>query len=447
MTAEFANTSTPFTRTPFTRTPLPVAVIGAGPVGLAMAAHLLERRLDVVIFERDEAVAASQRAWGHVRLFSPWRYNVDRAAASLLADSGWTAPASDGMPTGQELYENYLAPLAAQPAIHSRLHLGHRVEAVTRFGMDKVKTRGRESAPFVIRTRNTDGLREEWHASVVVDASGTWFTPNPLGAFGLPADGEHEASDRISYGVPDVAGTRSSQFAGRSTLVVGAGHSAANSIIALIELAEKHPGTEIAWVTRGSNLDRVFGGGSADGLPARGALGARLRSLVDDGRVTMIDHFRIGAVQRVSDRYDDHYEVHGERHGTRIAVGPFDNIIAATGQRPDLALTRELRLSIDTALESATALAPLIDPNEHSCGTVRPHGARELSHPEPGFYTIGSKSYGRAPTFLLATGYEQARSVAAMIAGDIDAATRVELDLPETGVCSVGAGAGGACCS
>lgn len=125
-----------------------------------------------------------------------------------------------------------------------------------------------------------------------------------------------------------------------------------------------------------------------------------------------------------------------------------DTIIAATGQRPDLSTTRELRLELDPWLESAKQIGPLIDPNEHSCGTVRPHGAIELAHPEPDFYVIGSKSYGRAPTFLLATGYEQARSVVAMLAGDREAATRVELDLPETGVCSINREDGGeSCCA
>ena len=113
-----------------------------------------------------------------------------------------------------------------------------------------------------------------------------------------------------------------------------------------------------------------------------------------------------------------------------------DELIVATGFRPDLNFVRELRIQLDPAIECPVALAPLIDPNEHSCGTVRPHGARELAQPEPGFYFAGMKSYGRAPTFLMLTGYEQVRSIAADIAGDRKAAERVELVLPETGVCS-----------
>jgi hypothetical protein len=427
--------------------PLPVAVIGAGPVGLAAAAHLLERGLDVMVFERAEEVAESPRSWGHVRLFSPWRYNVDRAAAALLGTTGWTAPPSEELPTGRALYQQYLQPLAELPVIRDRLRLGRRVEAVTRAGLDKVRTAGRGEVPFLVRTRDGAGRLEEWLASAVIDASGTWFSPNPVGASGLPAVGEPELADRIATGIPDISGADRDRYADRTTLVVGAGHSAANSILALVELAREHPHTEIAWATRGSNLARVFGGGAADGLPARGALGASLRALLDSGRVAMIDDFRIASLHET----DGRLEVRGWRRGERIAVGGIDSIIAATGQRPDLSITRELRLALDPALEGVRALAPLIDPNEHSCGSVRPHGARELAHPEPGFYTIGSKSYGRAPTFLLATGYEQARSVAAMLAGDHDAALRVELDLPETGVCStspaaVGSGSGGGSC-
>jgi hypothetical protein len=167
-------------------------------------------------------------------------------------------------------------------------------------------------------------------------------------------------------------------------------------------------------------------------LPARGELGANVRELVDRGRVTLTTGFAILAL--------------GEERGAIVVmaeafkgsrwIGPVDRIIAATGQRPDLSLTRELRLDLDPWLESAKALGPLIDPNVHSCGSVPPHGHRELSHPEPGFYTVGIKSYGRAPTFLLLTGYEQVRSVAAAIAGDMAAADDVRLVLPETGVCS-----------
>jgi hypothetical protein len=412
--------------------PLPVIVIGAGPVGLAAAAELFERGIEPIVLEAAREVAASVRDFGHVRLFSPWRFNIDKAAQRLLEANGWVAPPLDDLPTGEEIYRLYLRPLAQLPAIAAQLRVGRRVVAVTRQGLDKTRTARRGEAPFIVHTRDTEGHREQFVARAVIDASGTWSTPNPLGSAGVAAEGEALLKDRIRYGIPDVQAVERKTYADRTTLVVGAGHSAANSILALLELKKIYPKTKILWATRGHNLTRVFGGGDADALPARGRLGLELRAAVETGALTMIARFQIEGVRAVGDRL----EVSGTRNGERVVEPGIDRIIAATGQRPDLAITRELRLSLDPALESVAELGPLIDPNVHSCGSVRPHGARELAHPEPSFYIIGSKSYGRAPTFLLATGYEQARSVAAMLAGDEEAALRVELDLPETGVCS-----------
>jgi thioredoxin reductase len=405
---------------------LPVVVIGAGPVGLSAAVQLLDRKIDVVVLEADDEIGASQRAWGHVRLFSPWRYDVDKTAVRYLEATGWVPPPPDEMPTGDDLYRRYLLPLANLSQLSERIVVNRRVTGITRVGVDKTRTDGRGDVPFLVRTDAEDIL-----ARAVIDASGTWWTPNPLGAAGLPARGEAALRHRIHYGIPDVLGAQRARYAGRTTMVVGAGHSAANSILPLAELATASPGTTIYWATRSSDLTRVFGGGDADGLPARGRLGSELRALADSGALQLVTRFRIESLREVDGKVD----VAGTRDGEPLIVRGLDAIIAATGQRPDLSIDRELRIGIDPALDSVAALAPLIDPNVHSCGSVRPHGAVELAHPEPGFYIIGSKSYGRAPTFLLATGYEQARSVAAMIAGDREAALRVELDLPETGVC------------
>jgi len=367
-----------------------------------------------------------------VRLFSPWQYNVDKAARCLLQQHGWTSPPDDGLPTAGELLDAYLAPLAATPAIAANLLLGQRVIAITRVGFDKVKTKGREAAPFLIRTETAEGTRQ-YLASAVIDATGTWSHQNPLGADGIPALGEAALGARIDYGMPDVLRSARERFAGRRVLVVGAGHSAAGSLLALAQLAEEYQKTNIVWATRGSNLTRVFGGGEADGLQARGQLGMRLKALRDSGGLGLRQNFRIEQLEEV----DGRIRVTGEPvSGATPVIDGIDRIICAAGARPDLALTRELRLRHDPWLESTDALAPLIDPNEHSCGTVRPHGHNELAHPEPRYYAVGAKSYGRAPNFLMATGYEQVRSVVAALVGDLAAADDVQLDLPETGVCN-----------
>jgi thioredoxin reductase len=393
---------------------------------------LIERGLVPLIFEAGASVGANLATYPHVRLFSPWQYNVDKAARRLLQSHGWRAPADDALPTAGELLDDYLVPLASTPEIAPRLLLGHRVAGLTRAGFDKVKTRGREGAPFLIRAETADGPRQ-YLASAVIDATGTWSHPNPLGADGIPALGEATLAGRIDYGMPDVLGAARERFAGRRVLVAGAGHSAAGTLLALARLAQEHPGTSIVWVTRGTQLARVFGGGEADGLQARGQLGLRLKALRDSGGLELRQNFRIEALTEVGGRV----RVIGEPVSGEVPViDGIDRIVCAAGARPELALTRELRVRHDPWLESTDALAPLIDPNEHSCGSVRPHGHRELAHPESGYYAVGAKSYGRAPNFLMATGYEQVRSVVAALVGDMAAADDVQLELPETGVCN-----------
>jgi thioredoxin reductase len=426
---------------------LPVVVIGAGPVGLAAAAQLAERGLDFLVLEAGDEVGASIRQWGHVGLFSPWKYDVDAAARRLLEADGWSAPDGESLPTGASLVEDYLRPLAALPQIAPHVRTGARVEAITRAGYDRVRSAGRQDAPFVVRIRHADGKGEQVRARVVIDASGSWRTPNTLGATGLPADGEAEAAAWIDHALPDVLGAGRERFAGRHTLVAGAGHSAATTLIALAELAETTPGTTITWAVRGTSAARTYGGGEADQLPARGRLGTLVHHLVTTGKITLLTGFFTDEIQPLGETPElgGIEVISRDPHGAeqRVVV---DRIVSATGYRPDHSIASELRLQLDAIMGTTPDLAPLIDPNEHSCGTVPPHGVDELTHPEAGYYAIGVKSYGRAPTFLLATGYEQARSVVAALAGDWESARNVELELPETGVCSsnnaVGLGTG-----
>jgi hypothetical protein len=409
---------------------LPVAIIGAGPVGLAAAAHLLARGETPLVLEAGPAAGHAIRQWQHVRMFTPWRFCVDRQAAALLATRGWSPPPADDVPTGGELVALYLEPLAATLAPY--LQLNARVAAVTRQNTDKVRTAGREALPFVLRVAAPDGALRSVTARAVIDASGTWFTPNPAGADGLPAFGETAAADRIVAGIPDVLGGDRAIYLGRTTAVVGSGHSALNALIELAALREEAPGTRLLWLLRKARVDSAFGGEAADALPARGELGIQARALVESGDVDVVTPFRIATIARAA---NGGLLIAGDHAGraTQLAA---DRMIVATGFRPDLAMLREVRLALDPWLECAGTIGPLIDPNLHSCGTVRPHGAAELSHPESGFFIAGMKSYGRAPTFLLATGHEQVRSIAAQLAGDVAAAARVELELPETGVCN-----------
>ena len=416
---------------------LPVAVIGAGPVGLVAAAHLVKYGQPFVVLESGPEPGAAVRKWGHVRTFSPWRYMVDGAARALLEGNGWIAPDADRLPTGHELVDRFVAPLAQLPSIAPHVRFNARVVSVGRKDFDKVRTKGRDQQPFEVRLANGDVVE----ARAVIDASGTWEAPNPAGSGGVNVPGEREHADRIAYGIPDVVGRDRAAYAGTRVLVVGSGHSAFNVILDLMTLAEQARGTDVIWVMRRDQLDTVWGGGASDALEARGELGQRAKRAVEAGRLKVMTPFRIRSVAGSGSGL----AVRGVMRDREIVV-EVDRIIVCTGFRPDLEMLKEVRLSIDPWLECTAALGPLIDPNEHSCGTVRPHGARELAHAEKDFYVVGMKSYGRAPTFLLATGYEQARSVVAMLSGDAAAAQRVELVLPETGVCNTTASAGEAGC-
>lgn len=409
---------------------LPVVVVGAGPVGLAAAAHLLDRGLEPLVLESGRAAGANVREWGGVRLFSHWAEIVDPVAEKLLAPTGWRHPDPEAYPTGAEWADRYLQPLA--DVLGGRVRFGARVVGVARRGRDRIVDAGRESEPLTVHVETAAGP-ERILAGGLVDASGTWSSPNPLGGDGLPAIGERAARDRIAYQIPDLAdpGVRS-RYAGRRIAVAGSGHSALTALVAFAELASAEPGTHVEWLLRRGQVGDTFGGGDADQLPARGALGRRAAAAVAAGHVTTVTGFRTTAVERAGARL-----VLVGLDGRR--VDEIDEVVVLTGFRPDLSWLSEVRLDLDPTLQAARALAPLIDPNVHSCGTVYPHGARELAQPEPGVFLVGMKAYGRAPTFLAMTGYEQVRSVAAALAGDREAAARVELLLPETGVCG-GAG-------
>lgn len=304
--------------------------------------------------------------------------------------------------------------------------------AVTRRGLDKLGSSGRAATPFVVLWHDADGREHRTDARAVLDASGTWGKPNPMGVDGLPVTGEKQTA-HIAYGIPDVLGRERADYAGRRILVVGGGHSAINVALDLLRLQDEAPATEVIWALRRERIDRLLGGGLNDQLPERGALGLAATRAIAAGRIEVLAPFAAERIDTAAGRL---------RLEARVAGRPemlsVDRIVVATGFRPGLEMLRELRIALDPVVEAPPALAPLIDPNLHSCGTVPPHGAAELQHPEPGFYIVGSKSYGRAPTFLMATGYEQVRSVVAEIVGDHAAARAVHLILPETGVCSAG---------
>src|SRR5699024_5295080 len=285
----------------------PVVVIGAGPQGLAAAAHLLERGLEPLVLESGDGPASAVSAWGHVR--------------------------------------------------------------------------------------RRDDTERRLEAKAVVDASGTWRPPSPAGAEGLPALGEQAAVEAGLLDHRTPSREEAAELAGKHIVVVGSGHSAATAIGDLAAVVRREPGTRVTWALRRGTVGNAFGGGSADELPERGALGLRAKKAVEDGYVDLVTGFR---VERVL--VEDGRAVLVGEDGRRLE--PADRVVVATGFRPDLSFLSEVRLDLDVRLQAPTKVATEVDPNLHSCGSVRATGATDLAHPEPGFYIVGAKSYGRAPTFL-----------------------------------------------
>ncbi|WP_159619214.1 NAD(P)-binding domain-containing protein [Ruania rhizosphaerae] len=417
----------------------PVVIIGAGPQGLAAAAHLMERGVEPLVLEAGPGPAAAVQEWGHVRLFSPWPELIDGASRRLLERAGWSAP-EQGYPTGARWVSEYLEPLAA--ALGDRIRCSARVVGVGRKGRDLSVDSGREAQPFTVHVETHHG-EERIEARAVIDASGTWSTPNPAGADGLPAAGERAAATTgmLTYRIPDM----DSRCSGRHTVVIGNGHSAATAIANLARIARRDPTTRITWVLRRGQVGDTFGGGQADELPERGALGQRAKRAVESGLVQLATGFRTERIDMVGGSV-----IVSAEDGRQL--DPADHVVVLTGFRPDHTFLSEVRLELDVRLQAPPRVATEVDPNIHSCGSVAATGAADLAHPEPGFYIVGAKSYGRAPTFLALTGFEQVRSVVAQLAGDEEAAQRVELELPDTGVCG-GAGLfdeaeqGGGCCT
>ena len=409
-------------------TSLPVVIIGAGPVGLAAAAELFERGIEPLVLEQGERAGAAILEWGHIRLFSPWKHVTDPAAVRLLGATDWRPQHPEAMPTGREFVKHYLEPLAATEALRGRIRYDVHVEAVSRLGMDRTRSEGRAEAPFVIRIA---GDQQDIQARAVIDASGTFSQPNEIIASRFRLRHHAAVASHLTHGLPDVLGIDQARFAGKHTVVVGAGHSAANTLIALARLIERAPGTSVTWLVRNESPIRVYGS-EEDELDGRASIGAAAKALVDSGKVTLLNRFLVEDVLTVD---GGRVCVVGTRAGEAASIEA-DTVVVATGFRPELNSLREIRLGLDDVIEAPVRLAPLIDPNLHSCGTVPPHGVDELSHPEPAFWLAGMKSYGRAPTFLLLTGYEQVRSIADEIAGHHGAARIIQLVLPETGVCS-----------
>jgi thioredoxin reductase len=392
-----------------------MAILGAGPIGLELAVRALDAGFDVTVLERN-APGGNIRRWGHVTFFSPWSLNVSPRGLERLDDRGLSRPDPTAYPTGTEYVERYIAVLADEVRRRGRLLSGFDVSAVGRANLLKGAEIGggrRKAAPFEVLGTDADGSEQVVRADIVVDCTGTYGNPNNLGSGGIPARGERRLRDRITYVIPDVLGADRDRFAGRSTLVVGGGYSAITTLHLLLNLAEQVADTRITWLTlaEGAPYARIDG----DPLPERDRLAELGNDLARPGSpVRWLGAATIDELAESSEKLRVCYHTTDGNTGA-IEV---DNVVANVGYRPDNALYRELQIHQCYASEGPMKLAAALLAQSGTAGDclkqVAP-GAETLRNPEPDFYILGSKSYGRSSQFLLKIGLEQIEQLMGMV--------------------------------
>jgi hypothetical protein len=385
-----------------------IAILGAGPTGLEAALAAVETGHPFTIYEASPSVAGNVRAWGHVRLFTPWEMNVSPRMRRHLETAGREVPGGSECPTGNDLAGKVLEPLAALPEIAPHLRLGTRVLGIGRQGLlkhEEIATPERGRHPF--RLLLSDGSRE-WTetADLVLDATGTWGSPNTLGDAGIPAPGERALAGEIRRDIPDLPAEKEG-WAGKTILLAGAGHSAQTAVRALAELATEAPGTRVIWALR--NPEPAWGTHDGDPLPDRASLAGAAAELAEGASPAV--EARRGAVVEEIAKLNGRFQV-----TLRNGVGPetveVDRILSLTGAVGDHGLYRQLQVHECYATCGPIKLsAALLGAGSSDCLTQTTHGADTLTNPEPGFFILGAKSYGRNNTFLMRIGWEQVGEV------------------------------------
>ena len=385
-----------------------LAIVGAGPIGLDAALAAAQRDWPFTVYEAGMTPGASVRAWGHVRMFTPWSMNVSPRMRTRLEATDAEVPSGDQCPTGRELAEQLLDPLAELPELRAALQLGTRVSGIGRQGLlkhEEIATPARAGRPFRLLLSDSGGRERVAEADVVVDCSGTYDRANSTGDSGIPAVGEQPLGGRIRRTVPHVA-AEEQQWAGRRTLLVGAGHSAQTAAVDLAALARRVPGTEVVWAVR--SAAPTWGAVADDPLPERAALVDQTRRLAS-GEVPSVRLVTGAVVESLSER-DGRVAVHLRNGSTEEIVA--DQVLSLTGYVGDANLYRQLQVHECYATAAPINLsAALLGAAAGDCLRQESHGVDVLRNPEPNFFILGSKSYGRNSQFLLRVGWDQVDEV------------------------------------
>lgn len=394
---------------------LRVAVIGAGPSGLEAALACRERGWEVDVFERGDRPGHAIRAWGHVQMFTPWELNRSSRMEAILLDAGYDVPNGEA-PTGSEFVERLIEPLCASEALEGRIHCGCEVTDISRVGLTKereIASERRAAQPFRL-TINDGGHERVVLADAVIDAAGARLGGAPLGQDGVRAPGERGLAERIVRSIPDLP-SDAGRYAGKTTLLAGSGHSAQTAAVALAALARDHPGTSVLWVAR--SAEPAWGSPSDDPLIARAALAESAQWLVDGGApaIECALGMQVRSLEAVGEQILVCIDGPGGEREVRV-----DNLVSLTGSRIDRSLYAELQVHECYATGGPIDLsAQLLADTGADCLTQATPGSDALRNPEPGFFIIGAKSYGRAPNYLMRTGFSQAEGVVGLIEADL----------------------------
>jgi len=396
-----------------------IAILGAGPTGLEAALAASDAGLPFTLFEASSGVAGNVRSWGHVELFTPWSMNVSERMRRALSEHGLEPPDGDVCPTGQEMVGRVYEPVSELPPVASSLKLETRVLEVGRDGLlksDEIGTGERAKRPFRLLVRGPDGVERVERADVVLDCTGTYHNPNALGVGGIRAPGEVDLEEYIIRRIPDFEAPgfhgEAPGWGGRRILLVGAGHSAQTAARDLEGLVERVPGTRVVWAIRSGDPD--FGAVEDDPLPARHALVQHARDLTTEESPFDV---RVGrSVEGLRPSQDGIVVTLANRDGGTEEV-TVDRIVSLTGSVGDAGMYRQLQVHECYATSGPMKLAStLLASSGADCLGQESHGVETLMNPEPDFYILGSKSYGRNSTFLLRVGWEQVDEVFSLLA-------------------------------
>lgn len=398
-----------------------IAIIGAGPIGLEAAMLARTQNFDVVVLDQS-SVAGNIRSWGHVRLFSPFEMNSSEWGRAAL--NGLELPSRGDLLTGIEFRNRYLLPLSRHPLLEECIRENCQVVSIGRRQFWKGDAIGkplRQTSPFQLLAESQANHEEIIEADYVFDCSGTFGNHNWLGAGGMPAIGERSLTGRIDYCLPDIAGGACDHFSGKRTLVVGSGYSAATAVIQLEKLRLQNDRTQVIWLTRRKSstpLATING----DQLQGRAGLtrAANLLALESDNGVTWING---GLVYQLSVDHLDQIEVRldvvSEQGDLDRKVLTVDHILANVGYRPDRSVYEELQIHECYASQGPIKLAAaLLGESSSDCMAQSVPGNDTLTNPEPGFFILGAKSYGRDSRFLIRTGLQQIASALELIASE-----------------------------